>query len=548
MTKSVNRHFVPVRSYSHFSNDKNINNLNIDDMDSYTAEQFADVLDTLELMPYRNTNAAVAAVQKALVLVEEMDNEELSQRTRLIQADVMARQGKVAEAGRIMFHIHQWAEEHRHPHILARSQRLIAGFYRRIGDNESALQHAIAGLRELPDTAPPSTRADHLMMLALTLDEVGAYEDSERRFQEVLMLATLMDDTQLLMFALNNMAYTRYEMGQAEEAYRLVNKLRDLAKRKHVELGASQLDTIAQVEILLGHPAQAEQTLAPVINDPLSRKLGDLMVLPECLLTAAEAQRLQGKLTQAQSTLDEARHLCHEHGLPGLMVRARLQQSELFAAAGDYRSAYEEHKRYHEAGEKLRSTEREARARIMQITFDAEEARRDSELFRELALRDPLTGLHNRRYIEPYIDELLEDSFAQGQSVTAILIDLDHFKTINDTLSHQVGDTVLVHLAKILSLTVPPSSALARIGGEEFLAILPDTNAVQGLQQADRLRQAIHSADWSTITGTLPVTASLGVSTMAGVAINRTELLAIADHRLYEAKHSGRNRVVGDSL
>ncbi|WP_046214242.1 tetratricopeptide repeat-containing diguanylate cyclase [Paenibacillus wulumuqiensis] len=548
MTKSVNRHFVPVRSYTHFSNDKNINDFNIEDMENCTVEQFAEMLDTLELMPYRNTNAAVAVVQKALILAEKLDNEELSQRTRLIQSDVMARQGKVAEAGRIMFHIHQWAEQNEHAHILARSHRLIAGFYRRVGDNESALQHAIAGLRELPDTAPPSTRADHLMMLALTLDEVGAYEDSERRFQEVLMLATLMDDTQLLMFALNNMAYTRYEMGQAEEAYRLITKLRELATRKHVELGASQLDTIAQVEILLGQPAKAEQTLAPVVNDPLSRKLGDLMVLPECLLTTAEAQRHQGKLIEAQATLDEARHLCHEHGLPGLMVRALLQQSELYAAAGDYRSAYEEHKRYHEAGEKLRSSEREARARIMQIAFDAEEARRDSELFRELALRDPLTGLHNRRYIEPYMDGLLEESFTQGKSVTAILIDLDHFKTINDTLSHQVGDTVLVHLAKILSLTAPSSSALARIGGEEFLAVLPDTDAAEGLRQADKLCQAIHSADWSSITGNLPVTASLGVSTMARVATNRTELLALADHRLYQAKHSGRNCVVGDSL
>ncbi|WP_322905984.1 diguanylate cyclase [Paenibacillus campi] len=513
----------------------------------HPTEAFSKMLDTLELLPYRNVNASVSAAQRALQVAQQTGDEALIIRTRLIQADIMARQGKVAEAGRIIRQANEWAENNDHKHILARSHRLLAGFFRRLGDNESALQHAVICLQQLPEQAIPSLRADHLMMLALTLDEVGAYDDSSKHFDEVLTIARATDDTLLSLFALNNMAYTRCELGEGEAAYRLANELRDIAARANMQLSASHLDTIASIEILLGHPEKAEATLAPMLRDPLSRKLGDLNVLPECLLTAAEAQRLQGKLKQAQKTLNEARHLCREQGLSGLMVRVRLQQSEMYAAAGDYRRAYEEHKLYHQESEAKRSAEREARARILQMTFDAEEARRDSEYFKEMALRDPLTGLHNRRFMDPYLDDLLAQSLLSGQPVTAVLIDLDHFKEINDTLSHQVGDTVLVNVAKIMSLTAPSSSALARIGGEEFLAVFKDTDAERGMLYAHRLCQAIHAADWSPITGNMPVTASLGVSTTAGGNLNRMELLAIADRHLYEAKHAGRNRVVGCS-
>ncbi len=543
MSHSINKHSLSIHQEDQWAQEEPFVPEK-DDLIHHSVEAFSKMLDTLELLPYRNVNASVSATQRALQVAQRSGDEALIIRTRLIQADIMARQGKVAEGGRIIRQANEWAENNKHPHILARSHRLLSSFFRRIGDNESALQHAVISLQQLPEHAIPPLRADHLMMLALTLDEVGAFEDSAKHFDEVLTIAKMTDDTVLSLFALNNMAYTRFELGDGEAAYRLANELRDIAARTNMQLSASHLDTIASIEILLGHPAKAEATLAPMLRDPLSRKLGDLNVLPECLLTAAEAQRLQGKLKQAQKTLNEARHMCREQGLTGLMVRVRLQQSEMYAAAGDYRKAYEEHKLYHQESEAKRSAEREARARILQMTFDAEEARRDSEYFKEMALRDPLTGLHNRRFMDPYLDDLLEQSRRNGQPVTAVLIDLDHFKEINDTLSHQVGDTVLVNVAKIMSLTAPSSSALARIGGEEFLAVFKDTDAELGMLYATRLCQAICSADWSPITGSMSVTASLGVSTTAGEHLSRNELIAIADRHLYEAKRTGRNRVI----
>ncbi|WP_172199729.1 GGDEF domain-containing protein [Saccharibacillus qingshengii] len=163
-----------------------------------------------------------------------------------------------------------------------------------------------------------------------------------------------------------------------------------------------------------------------------------------------------------------------------------------------------------------------------------------------MSLRDPLTGLRNRRFIDDHIDELLEQTRETGEPLTLAIIDLDFFKRINDTLSHVVGDTVLINVAKILSVAAAEPAAVARMGGEEFVALFPRTDAKQGLELANRMCRAIRGADWSPITGTLPVTASIGVHTVYGGSIGRTELLGIADRRLYIAKRAGKDQVVAE--
>ncbi|WP_172256735.1 tetratricopeptide repeat-containing diguanylate cyclase [Saccharibacillus deserti] len=509
-------------------------------------EQFGRLLDVLEIQPYRDINSAIVPVQQALGIASRLGQETLAQRARLIHADVLGRQGQIAESGRLIREINAWASDNDHAHILARSHRLLSGFFRRLGDPSSSLEHALRGLKHLPSGVSPATRADHLMMLALALDESGSYDDAKQRFDEVLRIAKATGDVQFELYALNNMAFTYYELGDLEKAAELIAQIRELSERHDFPLIAMQLDTIAKGEILLGRPDEAERTLLPVITDPSERRLSELASLPECMLTVAQAQLLQGKLDEAQSMLEEAKHLCDDHGLSGLSVQARLRQAELHAAAGRYKEAYEEHRLFHAEAEALRSAEREAKSHIFQAVFEAEEARKSSEHFREMSLRDPLTGLRNRRFIDDRIDELLEQTRETGEPLTLAIIDLDFFKRINDTLSHVVGDTVLINVAKILSVAAAEPAAVARMGGEEFVALFPRTDAKQGLELANRMCRAIRGADWSPITGTLPVTASIGVHTVYGGSIGRTELLGIADRRLYIAKRAGKDQVVAE--
>ncbi|PLS17106.1 GGDEF domain-containing protein [Bacillus sp. M6-12] len=512
------------------------------------AKSLAAILDILEVMPFRDMSSAVVPAKHTLSIAKRLGAEALEMRSLLVHADIITRQGSVAEGGRIFHEVNAWGIEEMNTVVIARSHRLLSSFFSRMGDNTSAFEHAVRAVENTFDNALPHIRADHLLILALTLGDNGAYDEADRRFGEVLDIAAETNDVQLAIISINNMAFTAYQLGDAASSQELVTRLRSIAEEHSVPLDAITLDTIARIEILLGRPVDSEKTLEPVLKDISKRMLNELTALPECLLTAAVAQRMQGALKRAQASLDKAKHLANELGLAPLRVKVRLEQAELFAAAGSYREAYEEHRGFHADEETLRKYERESRARILKLVFEAEEARRDSEHYREMALRDPLTNLHNRRYIDSHIEQLIADAAARSEPLTVAMLDLDNFKQINDTLSHDVGDAVLVHFARILTVTTLETAMVARIGGEEFLVILPRVDEQEGLRCAEELRRAVRSADWSPITGDLPVTVSIGVCTAYGNQACRSSLLSEADRNLYIAKRSGRDRVYSAAM
>lgn len=179
--------------------------------------------------------------------------------------------------------------------------------------------------------------------------------------------------------------------------------------------------------------------------------------------------------------------------------------------------------------------------------FETAEARRDAEHYREQARRDALTGLYNRRFIDERLPQAMAEATVTGTPLTVALIDLDYFKRINDTLSHDIGDRVLVAVADLLSARQDDLSAAgfaARIGGEEFLVVLPGVGATDAPQRLEQIRHDVASYRWAPVTGDLPVTVSIGAVSVVPVGETQAELLAEADRRLYAAKRAGRDRVV----
>jgi diguanylate cyclase (GGDEF)-like protein len=176
--------------------------------------------------------------------------------------------------------------------------------------------------------------------------------------------------------------------------------------------------------------------------------------------------------------------------------------------------------------------------------FETTEARQEAEQFREQARRDPLTGLHNRRSV----DERLPALISTDPDLTVALVDLDHFKQINDQLSHNVGDQVLIVIADLLTretAAICPDGFVARMGGEEFLIVLPGAGEPWASAVLDGIRRRIRTHDWYPVTHGLPVTVSIGVAGCATELVpTQTGLLSTADSRLYAAKHAGRDRVV----
>jgi diguanylate cyclase (GGDEF)-like protein len=178
--------------------------------------------------------------------------------------------------------------------------------------------------------------------------------------------------------------------------------------------------------------------------------------------------------------------------------------------------------------------------------FQTAESRRESEHYREMAERDPLTELPNRRFVDEHLNVLLALLREGGAPVAIAMLDVDHFKRINDTLSHEVGDQALRELGRILAeaMALVPGAVAARLGGEEFLLIMPglDANAVRVL--CEKVRRAVMEHDWSPVAAGLRVTASLGVARAPDDADTSSALLRAADVRMYVAKRDGRNRVV----
>ena len=163
-------------------------------------------------------------------------------------------------------------------------------------------------------------------------------------------------------------------------------------------------------------------------------------------------------------------------------------------------------------------------------------------------LTDALTGAANRRFFERRFADELGRRQRHGRTLSCLLIDLDHFKKINDTHGHAMGDRVLCDVTAALGKDLRAADLLARYGGEEFALLLPETPDMDAHQIAERLRQRIASLAWTPPDGTaLSVSVSIGVASLAGGEDDRgaegSRLLQEADAALYEAKRRGRNRV-----
>jgi diguanylate cyclase (GGDEF)-like protein/PAS domain S-box-containing protein len=187
---------------------------------------------------------------------------------------------------------------------------------------------------------------------------------------------------------------------------------------------------------------------------------------------------------------------------------------------------------------------------VIQVLFqDVTDQKRAEASLRQLTITDELTGAYNRRHLF-YEAELYIDQFASTRiPLSIVMIDIDHFKRINDTYGHTIGDLALVSITKLANGVLPTlrdsdSAIFARVGGEEFVMLLPGLAASRPSQVAESLRTKIAKLQVPTATGPIGFTASMGVATYCEADRTFTGLLARADAALYEAKRSGRNRVV----
>ncbi|MDZ7679209.1 MAG: sensor domain-containing diguanylate cyclase [Acidimicrobiales bacterium] len=222
---------------------------------------------------------------------------------------------------------------------------------------------------------------------------------------------------------------------------------------------------------------------------------------------------------------------------------ARLAQSfAIYAAialsnASAFAQTQHEVETRREAEERLRAANEALQQRMAEI----EELQ---EHLREQTVRDPLTGLFNRRYLGETLRREARRCTRSGESISLAIVDVDHFKSVNDALGHEAGDRVLGEVALLLTGQVRDEDAVCRYGGDEFVVLLPGVPPEVARQRAEVWREAVSALELSNALGGRGITISVGVAAMPDHAETDEDLIRRADAAMYEAKRAGRDRVV----
>lgn len=298
----------------------------------------------------------------------------------------------------------------------------------------------------------------------------------------------------------------------------------------------------------------------------------------EARVLLGEACTRLGESEKALAHLRRALAIAEEIDSAELVYRAHRALSEACESSSDLKCALSHYKSFHDTRERVFGEDAAKRIKTVVIRSEVERAEREAEIYRlknielasayeelraaneqrgELVARlrekteelerqtreDFLTGLYNRRHG----DALLAREFSRARrfrrDFTVAMLDIDHFKTVNDRFSHHTGDEVLRRVARILKETCREIDLVSRYGGEEFVLGLVETPAPKAAVLCEKLREKIESHEWQLIDPSLHVTASFGLSDDLSLA-DHLSLLSAADAKLYEAKRAGRNRVV----
>ncbi len=267
--------------------------------------------------------------------------------------------------------------------------------------------------------------------------------------------------------------------------------------------------------------------------------------------------------SRAERLLIEALAVAEDNNGLESIARRWLDLSRLRELTGNFREALFCFQRFHDFTQRRFAEQAEARAEAFAVKLEIERARLGAELHRlraaelsatneklaaeaklldRYANEDSLTGLANRRFLNARLAKAFSESAVSGSPMTVAIIDVDHFKLVNDNFSHAVGDQVLQQIARILTAQCRGRDLVARLGGEEFVIIFDAESSEDALPISERMRTAVERYDWGSLHDGLRLTVSIGLAsrtTQDGPEL----LLAAADTALYAAKRDGRNRV-----
>jgi diguanylate cyclase (GGDEF)-like protein len=449
---------------------------------------------------------------------------------------------------------------------------------RGIGLRDQANQQALVALRLARDAGDMALQARALRITAAISTDVGDFAEARQMLDQSIACAEQSGSPSTLFWSLNNLSHIigveaarLASTGDSEaarvksaELIEVAGRALALARRSTGELlqEAYALSNLADAYIVQGDVPKARTLIDAYAG--LARSIGFGRLQAYALLDEVRLLRAAGQLDEAIALLSSAELVTHMLDNDDIELDRVQGLYELHKQQGRFERALHYHEQLAQAQSALYANQSVRMQRVLLARLDVESAEanaerarlealsqrlrselleRERDQHRNAALHDPLTGLPNRRAAEEQWDEYAARATGDGALFFAAVIDIDHFKRVNDTLGHPKGDAVLTETGRVLQALLRRHDGLYRIGGEEFLALLTDSTASSGLAACERLRAGIAAVDWSSVSPGLHVTVSIGVACRRG-AEARHELLERADAALYAAKAAGRNRCV----
>jgi diguanylate cyclase (GGDEF)-like protein len=485
---------------------------------------------------------ALAATIRCQEAGRALGDASLRSRAGCLQAAVSLHRGDLHGALALALEAERAAEGLDDPATVAELSAVKAQLRFFTGAHAEALRHAEQAIRAADESGSSALRLFARRATCLVFGNLGV-RDWPDRLAELLALAIEIGARWEEAISRNDLACLHAERGDVAAAEaeidRALEVARGLAPHNRFALGVIH-STRGDVMLAAGRPeealADAERSLALLvaIGDP------NPYVLGATVRVEVQALMSLGRFDDAQRS--------GEGALTGLGDRLPQTRSLILAAVAD---AMRDAGRLEEAYDALARSaalERQALRELYEVQLGLERATLEANALaaanrrlREQADRDFLTGLHNRRFLARELERRTHDGLDGAFSLA--VLDLDHFKSVNDRHGHDVGDQVLVRAAALLRDMLRSSDLVVRSGGEEFIVLMPGTDACAAAACGERIRNAVRDEPWERLAPGLRATVSVGVATTAEPA-DLEALIKLADERLYEAKRGGRDCVV----
>jgi diguanylate cyclase (GGDEF)-like protein len=443
--------------------------------------------------------------------------------------------------------------------------------YRSLGDYVAATEYAMKGIKLAQAIGDRIQEAGMLNILSVIYAESNNLTAALETGKKVLQYHREGGTARGKSLALNNLAMTYLELGMGEQALEACKESLHLARENGIETVAlTAFCTLGEIYLGTKDFVRAEEFLLQALTLARENKAGSDEL--QCLLNLGKIYQYKQNDEAALSVLQSALSLSHTSNDRRGEFQSHQLLSEVYEKRQEFEAAFQHYKQFHALKETIFNEDTAKRLAGLQVVHQVETAKRETEIhylktielkreieerksaqdsLRKLASIDPLTEALNRRELFILGEQELKHALQKEQPFTVILFDIDHFKQINDTYGHAIGDQVLIHTTKIVRESLRQGEIIGRYGGDEFVILLPGSNCTQGQEIAERLRNKMASQGIASGKNNLHVTISIGIAEFNQARDTALEtLLACADQALYVAKQAGRNQlaIYSDSL